>query len=225
MMMILTAISCTAMLGALAMAFLYAPVEANMGIVQKIFYFHVPAAYTAYLAWGVCTAASIGYLVKRTEKWDTVARSAAELALLFAVIVMITGPLWGRKSWGAYWTWDPRLTAMLLFTMIIAAYVLLRALSTGDSERRFAAALSILGAAIVPVISISVRKWRGQHPSVLKGGDLHPDMGLALGAAMVAFTLLFMVLLIRRVGLEKSRQRLAVLEEDAIAKGLWEGER
>ena len=224
MIVLFTILSCLAMLAALAMAFLYAPVEAASGIVQKIFYFHLPAAYTMYLAWGVCTVASIIYLVKRTDKWDMLAKSAAELALLFALLVMITGPLWGRKAWGAYWTWDPRLISVLLFALIIAAYVLLRALATGDTERRFSAALSILGAAIVPVIHISVQKWRGQHPTVIRGGGLDPAMGTALVVAMVAFTLLFVVLLLRRVGLEKSRQRLALLEEEAVAKGLFGGD-
>lgn len=131
------------LLGLFLMTFLYAPVEATMGLIQKVFYFHVPAAYAMYLSWGICTLASIHYLVKREERSDSLAKSAAEVALLFAAIVMITGPLWGRRAWGAYWTFDPRLTASLLFTLIILAYLLLRTLSDGNKERRFAAALSI----------------------------------------------------------------------------------
>ncbi len=214
------------MLASLVMVFLYAPVEASMGIVQKIFYFHVPSAYTMYLSWGTCTLASIIYLIKRDEKWDMVAKSAAEIALVFASIVMTTGPLWGRKSWGAYWTWDPRLTSALLLTLMIVSYVLLRTLSKGEVERRFAAALSILGACMVPIIHLSVQKWRGQHPTVItrQGGGLASEMKTVFMFCMITFTLFFIILLIRRYGLEKGRRRLAALEEEAAAKGFSQGE-
>ena len=205
--------------GLFLMTFLYAPVEATMGIVQKVFYFHVPAAYAMYLSWGICTVASIHYLAKRGEKSDMLAKSAAEVALLFAAIVMITGPLWGRRAWGAFWTFDPRLTASLLFTLIIAAYLLLRTLSDGDKERRFAAALSILGAAIVPLIHVSVDKWRGQHP-VLKKGGLEMPMKVTLILGFVAFTALAVSLLMRRYGLERNRRRLDRLEEEADVRGI-----
>ena len=191
-----------------------------MGIIQKIFYFHVPAAYTMYLSWTVCTVASILYIVKPAEKWDMAAKSAAETALVFAVVVLITGPLWGRKSWGAFWTFDPRLTSVLLFTLIITAYVLLRSLSSGETERRFASALAILGACIVPIIHISVNKWRGQHPTVIRNGGLAPEMAQALIVSIVSFTGLYVLLFIRRYQLEKSRRELAVLTDEAAAMGL-----
>lgn len=194
-----------------------------MGVVQKIFYFHVPAAYSMYLAWGVCAVASVLYLAKRDARFDMAAKSAAELALLFATIVMITGPLWGRRAWGAYWTWDPRLTASLLFTLIVLSYVLLRTLSRGETERRFAAALAILGACIVPVIHFSVQKWRGQHP-VLKRGGLDADMGVSFGVSLAAFTVLFVLLLITRYRLEQSRRRLDDLSERAVMAGLLGGD-
>ncbi|MBW2278351.1 MAG: cytochrome c biogenesis protein CcsA, partial [Deltaproteobacteria bacterium] len=139
---VMTALAGVGLLAALALAFEYAPIEAQMGIVQKIFYFHVPSAYTMYLAWGVCAVCSIVYLVTRKPRFDMLAKSAAELALLFAVLVLITGPLWGRKSWGTYWTWDPRLTSSLLLFLIMVSYALLRSLARGEVERRFAAALA-----------------------------------------------------------------------------------
>lgn len=212
---------------ALWLAFVHAPVEAEMGVVQKIFYFHVPAAYTMYLAWGICTAASVAYLILGREGLDALARSAGELAALFAVMVMITGPLWGRKSWGAYWAWDPRLTSTLLLTLIIFAYVALRALGTREVERRFAAALSIVGACLLPVIHFSVSAWRGHHPTVIGGGGggLTAEMGLALAASLIAFTLLLAALLLRRHRLESGRRRLAALEERAVVAGLLGGER
>ncbi len=211
-----------AMLAALLLVFLYAPVDANMGIVQKIFYFHVSSAYTMYLSWFVCTMASIVYLAKRTDSSDMVAKSAGELALVFAVIVMITGPLWGRKSWGSFWTWDPRLTSTLLLALIIVAYVLLRYLASGEVERRFAAALAIMGACVVPLIHMSVYKWRGQHPTVItkKGGGLDQDMWITFTVSLVAFSLFLVALLLRRYGLEKNRRRLMELTEEAVTQGV-----
>jgi len=190
------------MLASLGLVFLYAPVEATMGIVQKIFYFHVSSAYAMYLAWGTCTAASIAYLARRSERADMLAASAAELALFFAAVVMITGPLWGRKAWGAYWTWDPRLTSTLLLTLIILSYVLLRHLGFGEVERRFSSALAILGACVVPIIHLSVRAWRGQHPTVITsaGGGLAPEMRTVFAICLATFTLLFVTLLARRFG-------------------------
>lgn len=203
-----------------ALAFLYAPTEASMGVIQKIFYVHVPAAYIMYLSWGICTVSSVMYLVKPSEKWDTAALSAAETALVFACLVLITGPLWGRKSWGAYWTFDPRLTSVLLFTLIMAGYALIRKFSTGEAERKFAAALAVLGACIMPIIHISVSKWRGQHPAVIKTGGLEPAMAHALIANMISFTGMYALLFIRRFKLEKNRRRLAALTDEAAASGM-----
>ena len=216
----LSALSFASMAASLALAFIYAPTEAAMGIIQKIFYFHVPAAYCTYLAWGVCTVSSVLYFLKPNEKWDMAAKAAAETALVFASIVLITGPLWGRKSWGAYWTFDPRLTSMLLFTLIIVGYVLLRSLSSGESEKRFAAALAILGACIVPIIHISVSKWRGQHPTVIRNGGLAPEMAHALIASIISFTGFYVLLFLRRYRLEQSRRRLDALTDEAAAAGL-----
>ena len=205
--------------------FFFAPLEATMGIVQKIFYIHVPSAYSMYLGLAVCTAGSIAYVVTRKEHWDMVAKSAAELALVFAVAVMITGPLWGRKAWGTYWTWDPTLTSVLLLTLILFAYVILRNFGGDQVEKRFCAALAILGACVAPIIHISVRKWRGQHPSVMgsKGGGLAPDMKLTFLVCIIAFTFLFIALLLRRYRIEKHRQKLDGLTQMAAQKGLLGG--
>ena len=198
------------------------PAEAALGIVQKIFYFHVPAAYAMYLGWAVCAVASVVYLVRRKDRIDALARSSAEIALVFAMIVMISGPLWGRKSWGAFWTWDPRLTSALLLTLIIAGYALLRTLGRGEPERRFAAALAILGACVAPIIHISVTKWRGQHPTVIgkAGGGLAREMVLPFALGLISFTVLFAALLLARYRLELARRRLADLEERATVAGV-----
>ncbi|HEV3193511.1 MAG TPA: cytochrome c biogenesis protein, partial [Polyangiaceae bacterium] len=195
--------------------FLRAPVEARMGIVQKIFYFHVPSAYAMYLGAAACFFGSIGYLVRGTDSADAIARAGAEAAVVFGSIVLTTGPLWGAKAWGAFWTWDPRLTTELLSVLIYVAYLVLRSFAgDGSGERRFAAALGVLGAANLPIIHFSVQKWGGQHPTVItgRGGGLqHPDMKLALTLGFVAFTLLAILLVwaAARVEIANSRLRRA----------------
>jgi heme exporter protein C len=203
-----------------------APVERTMGIVQKIFYFHVPSAYAMYLGAAACFVGSAGYLARGTDAWDAVARAGAELAVVFGAIVMTTGPLWAAKAWGFYWTWDPRLTTSLLSVLIYVAYLVLRSFAgDGTGERRFAAALGILGAANLPIIHYSVKKWSGQHPTVItnKGGGLqHPDMKTALLLSFLAFTLLAGLMLWARVRVELARARLARAEEDAVDLGFEE---
>jgi heme exporter protein C len=204
--------------------FLQAPIEARMGIVQKIFYFHAPSAYAFYLGAAACFAGSIAYLVRPTDARDAFARAGAEAAVAFGAIVLTTGPLWGAKAWGTFWTWDPRLTTLLLSFLIYVAYLVLRSFAgEGSGERRFAAALGVLGAANLPIIHFSVQKWGGQHPVVIagKGGGLqHPDMKIALGLGFLAFTLLALLLVWTRMRVELGRNRLRRAEEDAIDLGL-----
>ena len=126
--------------------FIVAPVEQQMGIVQKIFYFHVPSAYAMYIGFGVSAVGSAVYLLKRDPRWDALGVAGAEVGMLFCSIVLLTGPLWARKAWGVWWTWDPRLTTTLLVGMIFAAYLALRSMGdAGEVEKRFAAGLALFG--------------------------------------------------------------------------------
>jgi heme exporter protein C len=193
------------------------------GLAQKIFYFHVPAAYAMYLAGAVCFIASALYLAGATDTRDAWAKSGAECAVLFGALMLASGPLWAKKAWGVYWTWDPRLTTSLLSVLIYVAVVVLRAFGgNGDAERRFAAALGVLGTVNLPIIHYSVRKWGGNHPTVITkgGGGLHPDMREALIVGFVAFTLLAILLIWARARLALSVSRLGRCEEDAAARGL-----
>jgi heme exporter protein C len=213
------------LLAALWAIFAVAPVERQMGIVQKIFYFHVASAYAMYAAFTVAAVGSIGYLIRRRDRWDALAVAGAEVGLLFCTIVLVTGPLWARKAWGVYWTWDPRLTTTLLVGLIYTAFVVLRSLGgAGEAEKRFAAGLAIVGSAVLPVIHDSVRRWRGQHPTVITraGGGLHPDMVPALMISFAAFTALVAFLWWARFRAERARQDLAALETEAAARGLLE---
>ena len=214
------------MVWVLHLIFFRAPVEATMGIVQKIFYFHVPAAYSTYLGAAACLVGSAGYLAKGTLGWDALAKAGAEVAVGMGMMVLISGPLWASKAWGVYWTWDPRLTTLLLSVLIYVAYVVLRAFAgDGHAERKFAAALGVLGAANLPIIHYSVQKWGGLHPMVVsgRGGGLqHPDMKLAYGMACLTFALLTAVLIWSRTRIAVASGRLSELEQEALEMGIGE---
>jgi heme exporter protein C len=205
--------------------FFHAPVELRMGIVQKIFYFHVPSAYAMYVGFVICGIGSAVFLAKRKDAWDALAVAGAEVGLVFCLIVLITGPLWARKAWGVWWTWDPRLTTTLLAGMIFTAYVVLRSFGgAGEAERRFASGLAIVGLFDLPVIHYSVQRWRGTHPTVItsRGGGITAEMGHALLLGFVFFTALVALLVWTRARLERQRQALRAIELDAAERGLLE---
>ena len=194
--------------------FVVAPVEKQMGIVQKIFYFHVPSAYAMYIGFAVSAVGSAVYLIKRDPKWDAVAVAGAEVGTLFCLIVLLTGPLWARKAWGVWWTWDPRLTTTLLAGMIFAAYLALRSMGdAGEVEKRFAAGLALFGLVDLPLIHYSVQRWRGVHPTVItgKGGGLESEMYWALMLSFIAFTGLAVLLIWARAATERQREETARL--------------
>lgn len=221
---VLAAATAVALVVTLAFVAFRAPVEATMGIVQKIFYFHVPAAYSMYLGAAVCFVGSAGYLARGTRGWDAVAKAGAEVAVTMGFMVLISGPLWAMKAWGVAWTWDPRLTTSMLSVLVYVAYVLLRSFAgDGDAERKFAAALGVLGAANLPIIHYSVQKWGGNHPKVISnggGGLQHPDMQMALALGFLTFTLLTITLVWVRARMELSASRLAELEQEALEEGV-----
>jgi heme exporter protein C len=222
---VLIALTAVLLLITLWQIFMVAPVEKQMGIVQKIFYFHVPSAYGMYLGFAVSAIASAVYLAKRDDRWDALAVAGAEVGALFCMIVLVTGPFWARKAWGTFWTWDPRLTTTLLAGMIYFAYVVLRSFgAAGEVEKRFAAGLAIFGLLDLPIIHFSVQRWRGTHPTVItgKGGGLHPDMYPSLFLSFALFTLLAGVLIWQRMRAERQNQRLLALESDAAELGLLE---
>jgi heme exporter protein C len=218
---LLFGLTVVAFLADIHLIFLATPTEAVMGVVQKIFYFHVPSAYGMYIGAGVCFLGSVAYFLSPTHGRDAFARAGAETAVTFGIIVLVTGPLCAAKAWGRYWTWDPRLTTSMLSVLIYVAYVVLRSFAgDGDAERKFAAALGVVGAANLPIIHYSVQKWSGQHPVVIGrgGGGLAPGMHLPLFLSFFAFTLLAVLLVWTRTRIEIARARLRQLEDDAIAQ-------
>jgi len=222
---LLTSVTAVLLLVELYLIFGLAPLERQMGLVQKILYFHAPSAYAMYLCFGVSAIASAVYLANRKDQWDAWAVAGAEVGSVFCLIMLTTGPLWGRKAWGTYWTWDPRLTTTLLAGMVYFAYIVLRSFgSTGEVEKRFAAGLAIFGLLDLPIIHYSVQRWRGTHPTVItgKGGGMHPNMYPALIVGFVLFTLLAVVLMWQRARVERLRQRLQAVEVEAAERGLLE---
>ena len=185
------------MLAAIYMVFVAVPTDKVQGIVQRIFYFHVPLAIMTFLAFGTVAVASVLFLWRGTRTWDRLAHAAAEVGMLFCTLVLITGPIWARPVWGTWWTWDARLTTTLILWLIYAAYLMLRSVSAGDQGARYAAVLGVVGAVDIPIINRSVYWWRTIHPAVLvtrEGGSglADPAMRMTLEICFLAFFLLFL---------------------------------
>ncbi|MER3448415.1 MAG: cytochrome C assembly protein, partial [Chloroflexota bacterium] len=153
------------LIAALYGALVYAPTERIQGPVQRIFYFHVPSAWVAYLAFFVVFVASIAYLWRRSAFWDRLGRASAEVGVAFTTLTIITGSIWARPIWGTWWTWDARLTTTLILWFIYLAYLALRSyVSDPNRAARYAAILGIIGFVDVPIIHMSVVWWRTLHP-------------------------------------------------------------
>jgi heme exporter protein C len=194
-----------------------APYESTMGLIQKIFYFHVPSWLAMYSAITVCGVSSAIYLFQSRPAADRYAVSAGELAVLFGLMGLITGPLWGRKAWGVWWQWDARLTSALLMEMIFVAYLLVRKFG-GPGSEKLAAATALFGTATAPFVYKSVDIWRTVHPKtsvvpLLAAGSM-PGSGAPFALTSIAFVLLFVVLLTLRVNLA---ERQAALDEMYLA--------
>jgi heme exporter protein C len=184
-----------------------APYESTMGLVQKIFYYHVPSGMTMLLAAIVCGVASLRFIFTGSAKQDRIAWAAAELVVMFGIIVLATGPLWARKAWGVWWSWDVRLTSSLMGWMMGVAYLLLRRYG-GPGSEKLAAGLALFGLANVPFIYISVNYWRTIHPSTSVVPTLPSSMGLPFWFCLVMFLLLFALLMRFRITLQEARARL-----------------
>ena len=194
--------------------FAYAPViiagasyEATMGLVQKIFYFHVPSWFAMFSAIGVCGVASIVHLFKNRPAADRLAVSAAELAVLFGAMGLVTGPLWGRKAWGVWWVWDAKLTIALLLELTFVSYLIVRRYG-GPGSDKLAAAVGIFGMAVSPFVYEAVNIWRTVHPLTSVVPTLQAGMFGPFWFSVAAFMLLLMVLLTLRVSLATEQARL-----------------
>jgi heme exporter protein C len=214
----------TRMLGALAAlglaagllaGFAYAPREAVQGNVQRIMYVHVPAVFTAYAAFALVLAGSVAYLATRRAGWDRLAAAGAEIGVLFTGLTIATGSIWGKPTWGVWWTWDARLTSTAVLFLVYVGYLMLRAtVDDPDARARSAAVVGILGAANIPIVHFSVKWWRALHqPSTILGPEPSPiaaPIKLALSVNVAAFALVFAYFLVRRI-------EVARLEDEAAS--------
>jgi heme exporter protein C len=171
-------------------ALVVAPTEKTMGDVQRIFYYHVPSAWTAFVLFFVNFVASIAYLIRRNSKADALALASAEVGVIFCTVVLVTGPIWARPVWGIWWTWDLRLTLTLVLWLIYVSYLLLRRLSNSSQTPVIAAVLAIFGTLDIPLVYFSIWFFRTQHPQPVigGGGSIDPLMLHAFFVNLIAFT-------------------------------------
>jgi heme exporter protein C len=202
------------MTAAIFMVFVYVPTEAQQGIVQRIFYFHVPCAWVAFAAFALVAISGGFYLWLGQQVWDDLAYAAAEVGMLFCTLVLITGSIWAKPIWGAWWTWDSRLTTTLVLWLLYGGYLTLRAMADEIPQvGRLAAVVGIVAAADIPVIVVSVRLWRTIHPAVIvtrQGGHglEDPRMIATLLVSMAAFTTLAAWLMILRFATLRTMARI-----------------
>ena len=186
----------------LGMVVFYAPIEQVQGIVQKIFYVHIPAIIPTYLGFALTAVGGVGFLRTRRASWDHLAVSGAEVGVLFCSLMLIVGPIWAKPVWGHWWVWDLRLTSTLILWFIYVAYLFLRGLSYGsDAARTFTSVYGIVGTAAIPFVYFAVDLAQGStmHPSNPAREGLPPELGQTAGAGLVAFALVFAWLVARRM--------------------------
>jgi heme exporter protein C len=192
----------------LAMVLFYAPVERVMGLVQKVFYYHVATAWLGMMGFILAAVAGGMYLHTHADKWDQISYSAVELGLVFAVVCIATGSIWARPIWNTWWTWDPRLTTAAIMALVYLAYLMLRGgLDDPEKRARFGSIYAILGALSVPLTFLSIRLFRTIHPVVVGTGsaafDMAPKMLQTFLFGLLVWTLLFIDLVIHRYRLAK----------------------
>jgi heme exporter protein C len=211
-------------LAGLYMAFLYAPTEVNMGLVYRIFFFHLGTIAAGFLAITLVAIAGIAYLRTNSRQWDRIAEGSAEIGVVFCTIALISGSIWARPIWGVWWTWDPRLTSFLILWLIYIAYLMLRATARDDPRvARFSAVFGIIGFLDVPIVIVSARYWRAISPVLFQENaqgitfGLTGEMVQTVLVCIIGFVLLFVWLLAQRVRLETLRDELMALRRARAA--------
>jgi heme exporter protein C len=209
---LLDIVTAVLLLAATLRVFFFTPVEAVMGPVQKVFYFHVSTAWVGMLAFGVAAVVGIFYLRTADRKWDLAAVAAVEIGLVFTLVCIVTGSIWARPIWNTWWTWDPRLTTATIMELIYAAYLMLRqGLEDPERRARFGAVYAIVGFISVPLTFISIRIFRTIHPVVIGSNDpsaagafdMSPSMLVTFIFSLITFSIIFVDLLAHRLRLAK----------------------
>jgi heme exporter protein C len=218
---VLNVVSILLFLAALGMVFLYAPLEVTMNYVQKIFYFHIATGWVGMLGFLAAAAAGVIYLVKHDQKWDIIELAAVEISLVFFFITIVAGSIWARPTWGAYWTWEPRLTTAAILEMVYIAYLLLRqGIDDPDRRARFSAVYTLIGAISVPITFMSIRLFRTIHPVVIGMNssattgsfDMTSKMLVTMFFALFTFSIIFVNLFWHRIRLGQLAQQVEELK-------------
>ena len=198
----------------LYMVYMWVPTEQNLGVSQRIFYFHVPLGWIGMVSIIVVAVASILHLYTGKQKWDDLAYSTAELGIIFASLILITGAVWGKPVWGVWWTWDAKLTTTLVLWFIYAGYLMVRAYGpAGTQGRRFASVIALIGAIDAPIIYKATDWWRSAHPERNVPFDLNEQMALTLLVSVVTFTIIYVYMLMERYSLRRSESDLDELHQ------------
>ena len=215
--LVLTGLVLIAMFVAIWMVFQFVPNERVMGPVQRIFYFHVPAAMITFLSVFLLMASSIAYLWTRDKRWDRISIASTEIGLMFCTLVLITGPIWAKAAWGVWWTWEARLTTTLILWLLMAGCLMVRGYAQNqDLGARLASVLGIIAALDVVIVYKAVHWWRGQHPIVFKSGErnpLAPEMFTTFMYCIGVFMALFLLMMILRVAVLSLEDRAQALAE------------
>ncbi|MEI8131807.1 MAG: cytochrome c biogenesis protein CcsA [Leptolinea sp.] len=207
---ILDSITIILFVAATVRVFFFTPIEAVMGAVQKVFYFHVSAGWVGMLGFLAAAITGACFLKTRNHKWDIASEAAVEIGMVFMLINIVTGAIWARPIWNAWWTWDPRLTTSTVMELIYAAYLMLRkGVEEPDRRARFAAVYAIVGFISVPLTFFSIRIFRTIHPVIIGSGDpatsgsfsMAPAMSQTFTFSLIVFTLVFVDLLWHRIRL------------------------
>jgi heme exporter protein C len=199
-----------------------APVDGEQGVIQKILYLHVPCAIAAYLGFLLTAIGGALYLGKREERFDRLAASAAEVGVFFCALVLLTGPIWGKGTWGSWWSWDLRLTLTLMLFLVYVSYLLLRGFTEGSDRRaRFAAVYGIAGLLVIPLnyFAIDLAGGRSMHPANLEGGSLGEGMALPFAAGILTAVVAFSHLLLGRIDIARLRALLAERDAERELRG------
>ena len=204
---------------AIYFVFSFAEIEMTMLEVQKIFYFHISSAFTLFLAFAVTFISSILYLIKRRDKYDTIALVSTEIGIVFGVVVFTTGPIWARYAWNTWWNWEPRLTSALIMWLIYIGYLILRSALAEEKKRVYSAVLGIIGFLNVPIVYFSVELWQGGlHPDTSTKMNLPPTMQTAWLISWLALTLLYLFLLMFRYRVEQMKLELDTIQHQQMGK-------
>lgn len=203
------------MLVTIYMVFMWVPTEQNLGVSQRIFYFHVPLGWIGMVSIFVVGIASVIHLLTKKNLWDAIAYSAAELGVIFATLILITGAVWAKPVWGVWWSWDPKLTTTLILWFVYVGYLMVRSFSPrGSQGRRYASVVALLGAIDAPIIYLASIWWRTAHPNLNIGplaesdSDLDSKMLITFFVSLITFTIFYVYVMLERIQMRKCEDDL-----------------